>query len=112
MENKQKVFNRVFKYITILSFVTFLTLYTSQKTGYYEYTNYQKRNLTENELKKFEEDIKNGKDVSLNDYKEHTKVDYSNKMSNIGVKVSNSINNSVKKGIEKIFGLLNDMVDE
>ena len=112
MENKQKKFNKIFKYITILSFVTFLTLYTSQKTGYYEYTNYQKKNITEKELKKFEEDIKNGKDISLNNYKENTKIDYSNNMSNIGTKVSNTLNNNVKKGIERFFGILNDMVEK
>lgn len=112
MENKQKVFNKIFKYITILSFVTFLTLYTSQKTGYYEYSNYQKKSLTEEEIKKFEEDIKNGKDISLSNYKENTNISYSNKMSNIGNKLSNSINKNVKKGIEGFFGMLNKMVEE
>ena len=112
MENKQKIFNKVSKYIIILSFVTFLTLYISLETGYYDYTNYKYKTLTEKEIKKFEEDVKNGKDISLDDYKNNTKINYSNKMSDIGTNVSSILNNNVKKGIEGFFGLLNDMVED
>jgi len=112
MENKKKTVNRVFKYLLILSFITFLTLYLSQATGYYEYGNYKKSALTEEQIKKFEEDVKAGKNIKIEDYVENTNVSYSNRASSVGSKVSETINNGVKAGIENFFGALNKIIEE
>lgn len=108
---KKKWLNRIFKYLFVLSFIAFLTLYLSQATGYYEYENHQKATLTEEQIKQFEEDVKNGKNIKIEDYVEKTHVDYSNKASSMGNKVSDTINRSVKTGIEKIFGALNKLIE-
>ena len=61
METKYKVFKWSFNFLLVI----FLTLYFSQLTGYYEYQNYQKMIMTEEQIKQFEQDIKDGKEVSL-----------------------------------------------
>jgi hypothetical protein len=112
MENKKKFINRFFKYLFILSFIAFLTLYLSQKAGYYEYGNYKKATLTEEQIKKFEEDVKAGKNIKMEDYIEKTNIDYSNRASEVGTKVSETINKGVKNGIESFFGMLNKIIEE
>ena len=112
METKpRKYANKVFKYLLILFFIAFLTLYLSESAGYYEYANREKNILTEKQIKEFEKDVKNGKDIKIEDYIEKTKIDYSNKASDLGKNLSNTINEGVKKGIEEFFGLLNNMIE-
>lgn len=112
MENKKhKWANRFFKYAFVLSFIAFLTLYLSQATGYYEYENHQKNALTEEQIKKFEKDVKAGKNIKIEDYMDKTKINYSNKASQMGSKVSQTISNGVKSGIETFFGALNKLIE-
>lgn len=47
---KTKVLNVIFKYLFLMSFITFLTIYLSQATGYYEYRQYKKKELTEEQI--------------------------------------------------------------
>lgn len=110
-KTKQKILNKTFKYLLILSFIAFMTLYLSQKAGYYEYTNHQTMALTEKEIKKFEKDIKEGKNINIEDYKKNIKISYSNKVSDMGSKVSKVVNNGVKDGIENFFGALNKLIE-
>ncbi|MDD3341708.1 MAG: hypothetical protein PHN72_05940 [Bacilli bacterium] len=113
MENKSKHkwVNRIFRYLFVLSFIAFLTLYLSQATGYYEYENHQKNALTEEQIKEFEKDVKSGKNIKIEDYMEKTVTDYSNKTSKMGNKVSETINHGVKSGIETFFGALNKLIE-
>ena len=67
---------RVFRWIFLFFFVIFLTLYFSQLTGYYEFKNYQKMTLTEEQIVQFEQDIKDGKEVDIKNYVVDTKKDY------------------------------------
>lgn len=108
---KKKWLNRTFKYIFILLFIAFLTLYLSQATGYYEYENHQKNALTEEQIKQFEKDVKEGKNIKIEDYIEKTHVDYGNKASDIGNQFSKTVNKGVKKGIEAFFGALNKLIE-
>ena len=108
---KKKWVHRIFKYVFVLAFIAFLTLYLSQATGYYEYENHQKATLTEEQIKQFEQDVRDGKNIKIENYVEKTHIDYSNKASDMGSKVSDTISHSVKIGIEKIFGALNKLIE-
>ena len=44
MSNKKK--NQVFKVIFIFLFIAYITIYTSQKSGYVDFQNYKKMSLT------------------------------------------------------------------
>jgi len=104
--------NRLLKYILVLLFIVFITSYIVSKSGYYEYTLQSKKNLTEEEIKQFESDVKEGKSVDITDYLKDKEKDYSSPLSRSTVKVSKKVNDYLKKGIEKAFRILNKLVTE
>lgn len=110
-EDKIKIYNRIFKWCFFILFITFLTLYFSQGTGYFEFKQHQKVVYTKEQIEKFEEDVANGRDVHIEDYVENTKKDYSNKVSDLGYYISENLGNVVKKGIEGTFSMINKMVE-
>lgn len=111
-EDKIKIYKRCFKYFMIASFMAFLTLYLSQETGYYEYDIRRKTSFTKEQIEQFEKDVAAGKEVDIEDYLEQPDRDYGNKMSNMGYQISSQIGDLVKIGVDKLFGMLNKMVDE
>lgn len=108
MEMKYKIFKWSFMFLLVI----FLTLYFSQLTGYYEYQNYQKMVMTEEQIMQFEQDIKDGKEVDIKDYVVNINRDYDNSLSNLGMNISNIISNTVKNGIIKLFSGISGMVNE
>lgn len=102
---------KVFKWSFILLFIIFITLYFSQLTGYYEYQNYQKMVMTEEQIKQFEQDIKEGKAVDIKDYTVNTVKNYDNSFSNLGLNLSKLISGLVKDGIIKVFDSIAGYVD-
>ena len=108
---KQKVANVIFKYFFLMSFITFLTIYFSQATGYYEYEQYKKKELTEEQIKKFEQDISEGKEIDIETYLKPTK-NYENKISNASLAISDTIGEYMVKGVEFIFNGLGKLIEE
>lgn len=108
MEMKYKIFKWSFMFLLVI----FLTLYFSQLTGYYEYQNYQKMVMTEEQIMQFEQDIKDGKEVDIKDYVVNINRDYDNSLSNLGMNISNIISNTVKNGIIKLFSGISGIVNE
>lgn len=106
MKKKQGV-----KFILILVALTFICSYAISQSGYYEYSMQSKKNLTEEEIKQFEADVKAGKDVDITEYLKDKEVDYSNKLTRATVKVSTSVNEYLKSGIKTIFRILNKFVE-
>ncbi len=104
---KKKGIYLIFMLIT----VTFICSYVVSQSGYYEYNLQSKKNLTEKEIKQFENDVKEGKDVDITDYMKDKTVDYSNNLTRTTVKVSTTINKYLKKGIESVFKILNSLVE-
>jgi len=109
---KNKRLNKIFKGLLIILFVIYLTIYISQKTGYYEYKNYQKALLTNDQIKSFEEDVKNGKEVNIKDYIVNTNKNYQTNLSKFGLNLSNLISSCINKGINSSFDFLIKFVDE
>lgn len=60
-------------------------------------------------MKKFETDVSNGKDVSIYDYIEEEK-DYSNNVSNLGVKLGEVTEDFLTKGLGGIFKVVSKLV--
>lgn len=111
-EDKIKIYKRIFRFCFTVLLITFLTLYTSQATGYYEYEQQKKATFTSEQIKKFEADVAAGKKVDINDYLENSNKDYSNKISDFGYSMSETIGKYVTMGIEETFGALNKLVAE
>lgn len=103
---------KLFKSLFFLCFIAFLIAYIIEETGYYEYNLQNKTILTNEQMKKFEEDTKNGKDVTLEDYLVHTEKDYTTHLTNSTNKVSEEVNILLKNGIEGVFKVLGKFVEE
>ncbi|HPF82778.1 MAG TPA: hypothetical protein PLV83_01215 [Bacilli bacterium] len=107
--NENKKTNNVIKYIFLIIFMTYTAIFVMVNMGYYEYSNYTKKVFTEEQIKKFENDIKSGIELDINNYLVDEKEVFSKKQ--IGSKISEFIGNCSKTGIEKIFKLLNKVIE-
>jgi hypothetical protein len=89
--------NKIIKIVFILIFILFLALYLSRYDSYYENQNV----LTNEAIEKFEDDIKNGKEIIASNYLQEEK-NYNNKVAKMGLKTSNLI----EKGVSKILKII------
>lgn len=81
-----------------------------QASGYNEYTRNRENMLTEEQIKEYEEDIESGKDVTIKDYLNKDKVNYDNKVSDLGLDLSELIGDVFNKGMNAFFEMLNEAV--
>lgn len=107
-KNKQY---KIFKTIFMIFFFSYSVIYFSELAGYYEYQNYKKTALTEEQIKKFEQDVKGGKQVDISDYIVKNNVTYQNRLSRLTSKLSDGISNIVKSSVEETFKFLSKMID-
>lgn len=103
---------KMFKNIVLLVFTCYIIVYIISISSYYDYQLQKKMILTNEQIKLFESDISQGKDVSLNDYVVSTEKDYSNSLTKFTYRVTSNINKSIKKGVEVCFKLLNNLVSD
>ena len=92
---KTNLFNK----IVLILFLIFLGVYFAGKNGYYESVLHNKKNLTEEQIMKFENDIANNIEVDLNEYipKEDNNSNFvSNGAYNISQFLSNLLNDKCK----------------
>lgn len=104
--------DKIIKLFVIVLIVGFLIMFFSSSSGYYEYELNKKSNLTQESILKFEQDVKDGKEIDINDYLVEDKKDYSNSFSNIGLNISNKIGTLFSKGVKFIFNSIDNVIDE
>lgn len=93
---------RLIKLIGIILLIFFLALYlSSYNTSYYE----NKNILTEEAIKRFEKDLKEGKKINVNNYIEKEK-NYNNKVSTYTLKLSNLIDKCINKSLKLVLKYL------
>ena len=93
---------RLIKLIGIILLIFFLALYlSSYNTSYYE----NKNILTEDAIKRFEKDLKEGKKINVNNYIEKEK-NYNNKVSTYTLKLSNLIDKCIHKSLKLVLKYL------
>lgn len=102
--------NDLFKFTCALIFLLFLSLYFTTLGGYYEYNLSKKNTLTEEAIKRFEEDVKAGKQIIASNYIT-TPTDYSNKATKVATKVSNTISDVFNAVMKFVFKELNNMIN-
>ena len=103
---------KALKLVFIGLVMAFLVTYFIGESGYYEYELASKKNLTEEQIKKFEEDVKAGNAIDINDYVIDNRVDYTSSLSRTTYTVTNKLNNYLKRSIESVFKVLNKMVQD
>ena len=111
-EDKQKLGNKIFHKVWFILFLIFLTLYISQASGYYESSISKKTTFTNEQIKRFEQDIKDGKNVDIEKYLDNTTKNYQNKLSKTALSFSETISKYTKMGIEKFFSIIGNAVEE
>lgn len=103
-----KKYIKPFILIVIFCFIGLYFFYTG---GYAESKVRKEKELMEQMILKYEEDLKNGVDVSKEDYTIKD-PDYSNIYTNTSLKVSEKIKDLIDGGIKFFFKKLNNMVSE
>ena len=98
--------NKFIKFVSLILMFSFLFLIIASESGYYEYEIAQNTRLTEESIKRFEEDVEQGKNIDINDYVVTKKTDYNNSISLLGNKVSEKIEDTISKGLSFIFNYL------
>ena len=91
--------------------ILYSTLYIMQALGYYEYSNNKNNTLTNEAIKRFENDIKMGKNVKASDYR-NKKNDYNNKISRSGLAISNLIENIFDNAMGFVFKEISKAIDD
>lgn len=105
--NRKKIFKNIFW----LLFIGYIVCFVISESGYYEYKLQKRTVMTNESMQRFEEDIKEGKDVSLEDYVVSSEKDYTTTLTRTTNKVSTSVNSVLKKGIEGVFKVLGSFVE-
>ncbi len=101
---------KVFKGIIFFLVIGFLGLYFAYNNGYYEKKQQDKITLTNEMIEKFEDDIKEGKDVTIESYFEE-EPDYSTKASRFSLEISNKASSFVDSAIKFVFNKLGNVIE-
>lgn len=100
---------KIFRIFIILVLISYTIIYIMVNLGYYEYASRKKVVLTEEQIKIFEQDIKEGKSIDLNKYIDYDKKELYNSKGTV-LKVSEFISNTTIKVVNIIFKYLNNSI--
>lgn len=109
MQNNYSI--KCFKIVMKALIAVYMIIFIANQSGYYSFTSKNKKELTELQIMKFEEDVKNGVNIDLDEYLANTNVSYENNLSRFGSNVSNFFGGLIEKGIYKSFSFLSDLVN-
>ena len=101
------------KYIKLCFFTLFfifLCAYFSVGNGYYEYYLASQRNLTKDAIRHFEDDIRNGRDIDIQQYSNENRVDYSTNLTKRVSQVNLKLNQYLKDLIDNVFRVMEKFV--
>lgn len=104
-------YKKIFHGIIWLLFLSFLVVYFAQLGGYYENLNHKKSELTEDNIKQFEKDVKAGKKINVEDYIVKDK-NYETTLSNVGLYTSSTFAKYFKDAMNAIFGEVDKAVND
>lgn len=110
-EKVKKIITKIFWKFFLVLLIGFTAIYISEATGYYEFEQHNKKVLTEEKIKQFEEDIANGKNIDINNYVVTNEQNYETKLSKFGDKMSNKVEKFVVDGLNNTFKFLNNVIN-
>lgn len=102
MKDKKK--KNIFLRIIFTLFIIYFSLYIMDNLGYYNVASKNKI-LTEEKIKEFETDVKNGTSIDIKKYVEDNN-NYNNTYSNFGYNLSTGIDTFLNKGLKKVGKVL------
>ena len=92
---------RCLKIIGLTLVFLFIGIYFASNSGYIDYQARNKKILTEEQIKKFEDDVKENKVIDI--YISTKEDEYDNKISSISLKISQTIGKTFENTINFIF---------
>lgn len=101
---------KLIQFLFGIVFIIFLCSYFVERSGYYEYHLGNQKRMTDEAISQFEQDVKNGKEIDLNDYLEDTKIDYSSRLTRTTTDVSIKLNQYLKRFFGGAFDVLEKFV--
>ena len=104
--------NNFLRYMSLTVFLVFLALYYSSNAGLIDYQAKNKTVLTEEQIKMFEEDVKNNVSIDLKKYINDKEEEYDNNISKTTLKVSNKIGEAIQGVLNFLFGKMEDMIND
>ncbi len=87
--------------IFCLLLLVYLALYIALESGYYETKMSKRTALTNENIKRFEQDVKEGKEIDLNQYIIDDNKNYSNTLTKTGNKINDLIKNLLGNGLKE-----------
>ena len=99
------------KFIFTCFVVLFLGLLFADANGYYVRKTKEVKTLTEEQIKKFEEDIKNGISIDVTDYTIIEEKDYTTKLSDGIYKVSLTIEGMMDSFLTALFNGAGEVIN-
>lgn len=100
--------NWFFKTLSLL-FLIFVSLYIALESGYYEAKVAKKTALTEESIKKFESDVKEGKAIDINSYVYDEYKDYSNHTTDAAIFIGEKVEKFMSTGINDLFNMVKSL---
>lgn len=100
---------QTFKTILLTLLLIFIINHYNIKNGYQEKLINKKTTLTKENIKLFEEDLKNNQYIDTKEYNKTNTINTNNTLGKIGYKTSETINNIVTKGTKKIYKILKEL---
>lgn len=97
---------KLLKAFSLFLFLFFIFIYIVGSSGFYEYKLNEKKVLTEEQIKKFENDVNSGAKVDINDY-----IIPEKNYDNTFTKVNRDISRYISKGFEETFKYLFRYID-
>ena len=104
--------NKIVLFIFLTFFVFFVILLLAESQGYYKNRNEKAKILTEEQIKEFEQDISEGKDIDIKKYVLYEDKDYSNEVTSNVYKVSLKLESAIDGVIKMVFSSAADAVKE
>lgn len=104
METKKK--SKLFWWILSILFIFYISYYIALQNGYYEYKVHEDVAMTEEQIVAFENDVKNGKKIDVNNYLTEKKTVTNNGLSKIGLEFSTKSEELMSKGINNFIKII------
>lgn len=103
--------NNLIRIISLTLVFLFVGLYFASNAGYIDYQSRNKTVLTEEQIKKFENDVKENKAIDIENYITDKSDEYDNSISNLSLKISNTIGETFEQVLNYIFGKLENAMN-
>ena len=109
MKNSKKAWI-TFRSILLFLFIFFLISYFQVESGNYLNNTTKKTILTEEKIKEFEQDVKDGSFVDIKDYTEESYINSNNKISDLGYEIGEDIGEFASVKIVDFFKFIGKFV--